>query len=265
MRTFGGIGARTRRGFGTLAVDAAPDLTAGCFDHAWLRRDNVDDLGPVVRCVAAAIEDLGIIAAASRGGSLAGLPRYPCFAANRYRHSADDEDQLPGLANGWTAALDRSGHWLWGFRHNKGRRITGTLVPTGVHSQSYTDVVQPFLDNPAGRHTQNGPMTAAALGLPVPYSDHQGPRVDGKATQRRAIVEVLIDGQPARRASPLWLRVRHDGASWRLRSLAFATEWLPPEAEPRLRITKVRGPGSAQVDLLTQTQVETELNRWFGP
>ncbi len=149
---------------------------------------------------------------------------------DRHRCSADNEDQLQGTAGDWRAALDNAGTWLRGFRHRASRRIAGSRPPSGTHSQTYTDVGQPFLNNPApGHRTQQGPLTAAALGLPIPYSDHQGPRdSNGEPAQRKATVDVHMDGESARRASPLWLRVRHDGTAWRLRSLAFHSEWLPP-------------------------------------
>ncbi len=258
LRSFGGVGARTRRGFGTLAIDQVPDLAVGQFDLAWLGRDRAGDLGPVLDCVAAAIRALGIEPIAALAD---GVPRYPCFAASRYLLSADDEDRLPGAAGNWKPALNQAGDWLWAFRHGADRRVPESRPASGVHSQTYSDVVQPFLNNPA-RYTQRGPATAAALGLPIPYSDHQGPRDDSGQTQRRATLDVLIGDQPARRASPLWLRVRHDGDTWRLRSLAFESEWLPSNAQ--LRIAMVSGPQRAPVGLLSQAQVREELNRWFG-
>jgi len=263
LRTFGGVGARTRRGFGTLAVDHAPSLAVRNFDPAWLGRDAVADLGPVLSCVAATMGDIGVTSTtADRGRAIDDLPRYPCFAAGRYRFSPDDEDQLQGTAGDWRAPLDNAGTWLWGFRHGASRRIPGSQPPSGTHSQTYNDVVQPFLNHVHGHHGQAGPLTAAALGLPIPYTDHQGPRgTDGKPAQRKATVNVEVDGQPARRASPLWLRVHHDGTAWRLRSLAFHSEWLPPE--PRTRLTISSGPRSAQLSRPTSQQIDAELDRWF--
>jgi hypothetical protein len=262
LRTFGGVGARTRRGFGTLAVDHVPGLAVQNFDPTWLGRDSAADLSSVLGCVAATIGDIGVTAGTGHGKAPGDIPRYPCFAAGRYRCSADDEDQLRGTAGDWRASLDNAGTWFWGFRHGASRRIPGSQPPSGTHSQTYNDVVQPFLSNMPGHRAQKGPLTAAALGLPIPYTDHQGPRgPDGKPAQRKAIVNVEVDGQPARRASPLWLRVRHDGAAWRLRSLAFRTEWLPPA--PRTRLTISAGPRSGPVDRPPDQQIEAELNRWF--
>ena len=77
------------------------------------------------------------------------------------------------------------------------------------------------------------------------------------------MVDVLIDGKPARRASPLWLRVRHDGSAWRLRSLVFYGEWLPPAPRAQLRITS--GRRSAAINHPTEAQIRAELDRWFDP
>jgi hypothetical protein len=262
LHAFGGVGARTRRGFGTLAVDHVPSLAIQRFDPAWLGRDSAADLASVIACVVETISDLGVATGGSRSKAHDDVPHYPCFAAGRYRFSADEEDQLYGTAGDWRAALDNAGTWFWGFRHGASRRIPGSQPPSGTHSQTYNDVVRPFLDHAPGRHGQKGPLTAAALGLPVPYTDHQGHRgADGKPAQRKATVNVEVDGQPARRASPLWLRVRHDGTAWRLRSLAFHTEWLPPA--PRTRLTISAGPRSAPVNRPTDQQITEELNRWF--
>lgn len=259
LRTFGGIGARTRRGFGTLAVGQPLELPAGRFDPAWLARDAADDLGAVLRCVAAAaIGDLGITLPASQPASPAS-PRYPCFLPDYYRLSADTEDEL-ARGGDWHTPFEIAGEWLRAFRHGADRRIPGS--PPAHHSQSYTDVAQPFLNH----QPQRGPITAAALGLPVPYSDHQGPpKPDNprEFSQRRAMVDVLIDGQSARRASPLWLRVRRDSSAWRLRSLVFHAEWLPPSPQSQLRITS--GRRSEPVTRPADAQIRDELERWFGP
>jgi hypothetical protein len=258
LRAFGGIGARSRRGFGTVAVDHIPDLPIRHFDPVWLSRDTVADLDDVIGCVTSAISDLGFGLGAGTAAANA-TPHYPCFAPGHCRHSGQAEDELT-RTGGWRAALDTAGGMLWGFRHGASRR-TLSPPPPGTHSDGYTDVVQPFLD----RQPQKGPLTAAALGLPIPYSDHQGTRSPSeprKATQRRATVDALIDGTPARRASPLWLRVRHDGSAWRLRSLALYSEWLPPGARLRIRIPS--GGRSSRVLRPTEHQVRTELERWFG-
>src|ERR1022692_1467277 len=115
LRAFGGVGARTRRGFETLAIDHVPGLTVRRFDPAWLDRDAVDDLEPVLACVAAAPGDAGLGAGIDHDIAFGSAPRYSCFAPGRYRCSADSDDQLPGTVADWRAALDQAGSWLWGF------------------------------------------------------------------------------------------------------------------------------------------------------
>jgi CRISPR-associated protein Cmr1 len=250
LRTFGGIGARSRRGFGTLAVGDIPSLAPRRFDPAWLARDRAGDLEDILQCVAAAIGDLRITIPP---GTEPGTPAYPCFAPDRYRVSADDEDQLPGTKDNWADALDQAGELLRGFRHGGNRRIPGPQPRVGDHSQTYTDVAQPFLNGGSPRK----PAIVAALGLPIPYTDHQG----RQGAQRKATIDVSIGGVPARRASPLWLRVLHDGSSWRLRSLAFHDEWLPPPPAAQLRI--ISQARSASVTRPTDGQIRAELDRWF--
>jgi hypothetical protein len=261
LRTFGGIGARTRRGFGTLALSGIPQIPTASFDPAWMQRDHADDLAAVIGCVGSAISELKLMAGHDRDEAFRDAPLYPCFAAGGYRCGSDAEDQLPGTAADWRAALDTAGTWLWGFRHGASRRLPGSQPAKGTHTQSYNDVIKPYLDHPTSERTQKGPLTAAALGLPIPYSDHQGPR-ESKDRQRKAVVDVLIDGHSARRASPLWLRVRRDQATWRLRSLAFYNEWLPPSPRTHLQVKQKASP-PGPIDLLTAQQVRAEIDRWF--
>jgi hypothetical protein len=60
LRTFGGLGARSRRGFGTLSVAVAPstDLGGAGFDRAWLDRNSHDDLDAVIACARTAVRTI---------------------------------------------------------------------------------------------------------------------------------------------------------------------------------------------------------------
>jgi hypothetical protein len=243
LRTFGGIGARARRGLGTVAVESVPTLTTHRFVPAWLQRDDAADLAAVLDCVKDAMTDQGL--ATPPPPQPTPVPRYPCFAPDH--HIVASGDELP-TASGAAGALAIAGQWLYNHRHG------GRQGQPGIHhSATYSSTAQPFLN---GNRPQ-GPLLAGALGLPIPYSDHQGPG----GSQRKAMVEVLIGGVSARRASPLWLRVRKDGGTWRLRSLAFLAEWLPPEAPLRIK----SGHRSETVPRPTPEEIRNELTRWFSP
>jgi hypothetical protein len=121
-----------------------------------------------------------------------------------------------------------------------------------------TTLIKPYSKHPASHWTQKGPLTAAALGLPIPCSDHQAPRDSkAKAGQRTAVVAVQIKGQPTRRTSPLWLGVRRDQATplpGLLQRMAAAIEHnLSPDQQ------KSRPPGP--INLLTTQQVRDKLHR----
>jgi hypothetical protein len=246
LRTFGGIGARTRRGLGTIAVEAVPDeLATRRFDPTWLRRDDAGDLTAVLDSVRQAMTDLPIPLPVRP--DLAEQPRYPNFAGAHYEIGSDELG--PGDVS---SALGVAGVWLKNYRHGGHQSEEGQY-----HSETYNQVAQPFLDGRPPR----GPLLAGALGLPIPYSDHQGQGQGPKRGQRTATVDVVINGTSARRASPLWLRVHKDRTTWRLRSLAFYAEWLPDGAELRIK----SGPRSSPVTRPTTAQVHDELTRWFHP
>ncbi|RKS68247.1 CRISPR/Cas system CMR-associated protein Cmr1 (group 7 of RAMP superfamily) [Actinomadura pelletieri DSM 43383] len=235
LRTFGGLGARTRRGLGTLAVTTVPALDTRHFDPAWLATDSPSDLGAVLNCVRNVLNDLAIPTTPNQN-----QPRYPCFAENHYTTAPDDD-----LGSGSTAnALATTGEWWRNFRLGGDRH-----GPGAARTATYDTVAKPFLD---GGHPQ-APLLAGALGLPIPYQD--------KRAGRTAIAETVLDGAPARRASPIWLRVTKRGPAWKLRSLAFHAEWLPPEANLRIRNPKTHH--TINITAPTPEQIRTEINRWF--
>ncbi|MEO3858503.1 RAMP superfamily CRISPR-associated protein [Acrocarpospora sp. B8E8] len=244
LRTFGGIGARTRRGFGTLAID--PDrvprlnLERNSFDRAWLMRDHPADLPAVLDCVARALADLGV-----RNGTFAGQPKYPCFADGWF-HVAEH-----WLREGGThlLALADLGDLLKRFRHPGTPPQPGRLPNTA----GYRQIARAY----AERRTPAGPFPDGALGLPVVYTVHG-------FTESVTVEPVDADASPARRASPLWLRVTPRARGWRLRSLAFHTQWLPDDV--RLRVKMGTTSGGRRPDPVAKPSAATiraELDRWF--
>ena len=72
-------------------------------------------------------------------------------------------------------------------------------------------------------HGDSGHFPLGALGLPVGYQDGYVVNVDRR-------------GEPARRASPLWLRPVGAGDRWRLLSYAFHGEFLPGPDAPGVHL-----------------------------
>ena len=126
-----------------------PNCPTRRFDPLWLRRDNIDDLPEVLACSAAAIDDLGFATGLDRTAAFKDAPLYACFAAGSYRHSEDDQDQLPRNPGRMAGRSRQHRHLALGIPHGADRRVPESLPPRGSPSQTYDDVVQPFLDNPA--------------------------------------------------------------------------------------------------------------------
>lgn len=242
LRTFGGIGARARRGFGTIDVDRPLSVPSGRFRADWLHRNSADDLPGVLSCVGESLAELGIAGRADDGCQ----PGYPRFDLAGRTYIVGPDVVVP--AQGYDDALRWAGERLREFRHDGDAE-----GPT----ESYRQIVRPFLDG--AEFTAE--YRAGALGLPVVYT--QRPANPGDEA-RSATVEPVVDGQPSRRASPLWLRVHRTRGAWLLRSLAFDAAWLP-ETRAELRIKATRGPEREPrpVRWPSQTLIRRELDRWF--
>jgi hypothetical protein len=249
LRTFGGIGARARRGFGTFSLDAnfTGDKTLGLeverFDLDWLRYDSADDLADVLACVGQCLQELGL----ASGADDSSRPGYPRFGLGGRWYLLDPDIAIPDVANA-EAALAWTGVKLREFR----------LDGDPDNTAGWREIVRPFLDH----KPFSAPFRAGALGLPVVYTELPS----GDARGRSATVEVVVNDQQSRRASPLWLRVHGGGADWQLRSLAFNAVWLP-DGGSRLQIRnndRNAGQPTRQVTPPTPDDVEQELGRWFS-
>jgi len=143
----------------------------------------------------------------------------------------------------------------WTSRHLRNFRLDGEEHD---NTEGWREIVHPYLNG----HGSTAEFRAGALGLPVVYTE--------KATRpgtdaRSATVEPLIDGQPSRRASPLWLRVHGKGSSWRLRSLAFNATWLP-DAGNSLQVKATKGVTRPVTPVTPPSPgtIKRELERWFS-
>ena len=253
LRTFGGIGARVRRGFGTIALDGKPmTLPSERFQPEWLTRDSADDLTEVLSCVAGCLGDLGIPA----GSTDDGQPGYPRFDLTGQWHTVASEPgiTIPGAGSAEDALA-------WTSQRLREFRLD---CAGNDNTAGWRDIVRPYLN---GSSSSSAEFRAGALGLPVVYTE--------KATRpgtdaRSATVEPVIGGQPSRRASPLWLRVHGRGSTWKLRSLAFNATWLPDEGSGlHVKATKVKATKGVTrparpVTPPSPDTIRGELERWFS-
>ncbi|HYS38366.1 MAG TPA: RAMP superfamily CRISPR-associated protein [Pseudonocardiaceae bacterium] len=284
LRTFGGLGARARRGFGTVALHDGHTLANV---PLWFGGD-ASALPRVLADVGQALAALLRQPTGSRPEvDHTSRPRYPYFDPTTPPswHLEGDDSLVNGGPEAVGLALAALGSQLRSFR-------VGAAGPPG---DDYQAVVEPYLNVgtvPADAGSaEPGYIETAALGLPVTFSDP----VPGGTGRRAAIVEPFllpvattpprsplgsdpralarptrIVETPLRRASPLWLRVYPDRSQWRLRSLAFLAEWLPAEAQ--LRLTDTTNTAKAQphtrrsrvaVPKQPPERVDDELRRWF--
>ncbi|WP_396911958.1 RAMP superfamily CRISPR-associated protein [Mycolicibacterium sp.] len=237
--TYGGLGARSRRGFGTLTLGSQPDLPTERFDPSWFD-GTADALANVLACAAAALKELEI----GSGPDFDGSVPYPCFAPGQYRAV-----QYRLKASGAPGALNEVGGFLREFRHS--RKPDPAFVKKDPFSLPNTEGFR-NIAKPHRRHQPpRGAFYDGALGLPVVYSE--------KGQDDSVTVEPVVDGKPARRASPLWLRITVEGGQWVLRSLAFHAEWLPEQTGLQVKINNRVQP----VRKPAQSDVRAELDRWF--
>lgn len=245
LRTFGGVGARARRGFGTIAVDSASlSLQGERFQPDWLGRDSAEDLVDVLSCVVDCLGELGI----QTGDVGDAQPGYPRFDLAEKWHLLRPGTAIPGARSAEEALA-------WTSQSLRNFRLDGE---ENDNTAGWREIVRPYL-NGTGFTAQ---FRAGALGLPVVYTEKAThPGTDG----RSATVEPVIDGQPSRRASPLWLRVHGKGKTWWLRSLAFNATWLPEEGHGlQVKATKGVTRPTRRVTPPARDTIQSELERWFS-
>lgn len=249
LRTFGGIGARARRGFGTVRVDRPMSVPCDRFQADWLHRNSAEDLDDVLTCVAESLTELGIPHRADDGSQ----PAYPKFDLPGRWYLLGPDITVPAAS--YDDALIWTGDRLREFRHDGDAERS---------TESFRQIVRPFL---AGE-SFTGEYRAGALGLPVVYTTRPVKPGDEKHS---ATVEPVVAGQPSRRASPLWLRVhgkpgtRGAPGTWWLRSLAFDATWLPRDGA-QLQIKDTSGGArrsSEPVEWPSPGLIRQELDRWF--
>ncbi|GDY29091.1 type III-B CRISPR module RAMP protein Cmr1 [Gandjariella thermophila] len=243
--TYGGLGARTRRGFGQLACAR---VTAGRLPGRWREADLT-----TTRTAGewAALGERAVpteIQAKSPLGDWRLLEGQP--------DEAEPLPEFPVLAPRW---------WFGRMLHGTPTSLDAALDLAGREWRAFRAVVDPGgpigddTRSPEWRHVIHGDETEypiAALGLPVGYYSAKRGRGPFKAT-----VEPALNGAPLRRASPVWLRPvflgrdRTGRETWGVFTHAFWARLLPDGADLRMTGSRTRdlpAPDEATVERAVQ-------------
>ncbi|QSB16756.1 type III-B CRISPR module RAMP protein Cmr1 [Natronosporangium hydrolyticum] len=225
---YGGLGARTRRGFGGLRiVDVDGELPAPWTPEALLAAAAVpsDGLGldehglpPEIAQCGVALNRIVASARPEEGASSVAFegwrdpPTYPVFGGPSIFKAGLSERTFAD----WSAVLGYTGEQFRWFR------ATETAVAAGY---------DPPIKTPEWLRTIHGKdrrFGLGALGLPINFKGYTVRPVAAKAHGGKK--------EPLRRASPLWLRpVQDTNDQWRLLSFAFLGRFLPDEVKVEVR------------------------------
>lgn len=243
--TYGGLGARVRRGFGRLQLTKLDGPCPAPWSGArvFTPRDAAGWLDLFAKAIP---PDL-----ASQAGwpvPLSGtpglddpLPTFPSLCPRWWGGRIVGHTK----SRTWDEAMDAAGKAWREFRApvEKGRK--------GQRTPEWTRAVW-------GDTSTRFPL--AALGLPVGFFLFGGHNKRDPGTDYKAIVEPFdADGKPIRRASPVWLLPVPMGTAWGVVTHVFYADLLPPTARLRLEVAS----GGASKTLTKPTSVESAWDRWL--
>lgn len=238
---YGGVGARTRRGFGGLRIIDVSGPLPVPWDADSLRTPRLGHYegisrlwpaGPVGGCM----RHLAAIAEA-RGRQITpdAWPAPPGFPvlSKRYTHA--------GVSGGepfqdWIDVASHAGEQLRRFRASAEHPEVASRYRPPLKTPEWSDVVWGEDDR----------FPLGALGLPVIYKDGYAVNAEHRGELRRA--------------SALWLRPVGDADGWRLLSFAFLGEFLPGPDAPQVQL---RGPGRTKALRVTRDDVVHLTETWI--
>jgi CRISPR-associated protein Cmr1 len=239
--TYGGLGARTRRGFGQLGCTGVRgELPCGWTQEHLAPPPTADDwhaLGsdvyPSPLPGAAALGWAGPLPAPAPENEP--LPQIPALAPRWWAGFVLDEP---------ADSLGRALH-LAGLRWRQFRAADaddrGDKPSQSTRSPEWRNVI----------HGTDSRYPIAAFGLPVGYFSHSGGRTF------KATVDPKLGDEPLRRASPVWLRPVQVGPhAWDVFTHLFLAQLLPPDAT--LQVS-----GGTRRTLPPPADVEDAWNRWI--
>jgi len=248
LATFGGLGARIRRGFGGIAFDPAglralsprlaQELDPNGNRLSWTiyqrgLRDKVQELFQSVLK-----EQFDKELSAGQPEADGTRARYPQLTKGTYKTQVARQ-----LWPTWDAALHDVGTALRAARatvHRPGKPRFAQWV-----TEEYDQLIVPWLRDAAPPVTDNGSppgFPLGAFGLPIVFKSHARVEVD-----------------QLRRASPLWIRpLRAGEGRWTVLYLVFSAEFLPKGARPVIVGSGNPAPLSIDDDL-----VDARLRSWL--
>ncbi len=240
--TYGGIGARTRRGFGGIRITGITDLPEKWSPDSFRTPctgfyERTRSLWPT----AGASEGMPALINIAKNVGLSSMfkwsasPTYPVLSRDH---------TVAGVSGGetftsWEDVLCWAGRELRYFRATTD--TPGVRYHPEVKTHEWLEVV-------------NGPeeeFPLGALGLPIVFKKQIEVHAD---RDRGSAAEKL------RRASPLWLRPVGLGEYWRLFSFGFLAEFLPGPDQPTVHLWKDRRQGKKLV--VTTEDAHAGIREW---
>lgn len=222
MCIYGGLGARTRRGLGGLAITGVSGplpgswtadslITPGLdfYERATWLRPLPDGVSGVYNKHFPAL--LGTSGPAGLGpvGDWTAPLSFPVIA-RKYAPAAVSSGNP---FRSWEQTLEHAGRQWRLFRANRPENDAKARGGLRVRTAEWDDVI---------RGTQSE-FPLGALGLPVGFQDKESGQ---KFEVNAAVPKEPKPDELLRRASPVWLRAVGSGTSWRLFSFAFQAQFL---------------------------------------
>lgn len=224
---YGGLGARTRRGFGGVRIVGAE----GDMPRPWNAKSirtpdatfckNATCVRPPETVIGILKPHLRELINAERkepveSDSLADPPLHPVLSS-RFSAAA----LAPREYGSWEETLDRAGRQLRLFRAN--RPLDAQTRRKGqVKTAEWGEVI----------HGEYSDFPLGALGLPVGFHDKK----NDYGLTVNAVDASSAEHDQLRRASPLWLRPVANGESWQLFTYAFQGRFLPDTDGVQVRL-----------------------------
>ena len=262
---YGGLGARTRRGFGGLRITEVAGEAPYPWKPAWLQTPDLrfyqstEWLWPWPAGVFGVFEQhLRVLidaeqAKARPADEWTEPPPYPVLS-KRFSPAVLASRKF----GSWEEALGYGGRQLRLFRANRPADESPAdrerRRQARVRTAEWDDVI----------HGDSADFPLGALGLPVGYHD--------KLTEHTFMINAVTTPESGRdelrRASPLWLRPVPAGDSWHLFTFAFQARFLPGPDVTRVYLLpgeEARRDGWHEDELFVdQADVDRLIGQWMG-
>ncbi|MDA2812553.1 type III-B CRISPR module RAMP protein Cmr1 [Nocardiopsis sp. RSe5-2] len=234
--TYGGFGARTRKGFGGVRLTHQE----GPLPEIWQRHsadtpgiDHYRALGHLP--VSGAVAECADTFLPKPNGRTGGTPSYPVLGEGATIAALGDPS-----GGTWREAAAEAGEMYRRFRAPRPNRSPNADYDPCIKTPEYEDVVY-------GDETR---FPLGALGLPIVF--------------KKGIAANANDGgEDLRRASPLWFRFVEDPEhrEWRLFSFAFHSAFLPGGRGPEVRL--LGGKQRRKTVTVTDADVRERTQAWM--